>query len=111
MTLIKIAQVDEFNIGEQKRILIRGREVLLFNIHNTYFAIENKCSHQGCLLHRGTVEKYCIRCPRHGSLIDIRTGEVKQTIKNGITIIKARDVCCYPVHIQGNDIFIDVTNK
>jgi len=108
MTLVKIAQVDEFNIGDQKRILIGGREVLLFNIHNSYFAIENKCSHKGCQLHRGTVEQYCIKCPRHGSLIDIRTGEVKQTVRNVIAITQANDVYSYPVHIRGNDIFINI---
>ena len=108
MTLVKIAQVDEFNIGDQKRILISGRDVLVFNINNTYFAIENKCLHKGCLLHRGKIEQYYIKCPRHGVLIDIRTGEVKPGIKNVFPIRKARDVCTYPIHIQGNDIFINV---
>ncbi len=41
-------------------------------------AIESRCTHRGGPLHEGAVEDGCIRCPWHGSLFDMVTGEVRR---------------------------------
>jgi 3-phenylpropionate/trans-cinnamate dioxygenase ferredoxin subunit len=103
---IKIAQTDEVKDGEKKKITLNNKVLLITNIQNTYYAIDNKCPHMGGSLFDGNLDGYNITCPRHGSVFDVRTGKV---IKNGKIVfinLKVNDAQAYPVKIEGNDILI-----
>lgn len=85
-----VARVGEIEPGSCKIVTIRNREIGVFNIGGEYFALLNRCPHQGAPLCRGDVLSKVaspmpgeyhldaagaiIRCPWHCWEFDIRTG-------------------------------------
>lgn len=106
MNYIKVAQTDEVKDGEKKIISLNNKVLLITNIQDSYYAIDNKCPHMGGSLFDGNLDGYHITCPKHGSVFDVRTGKV---VKNGKIVfinLKVKDTQAYPVKIEGNNILI-----
>ncbi|HEV7276601.1 MAG TPA: Rieske (2Fe-2S) protein [Devosiaceae bacterium] len=86
-----VGKASELEPGERLATTIRGRPVVIFNLHGEYYGLLNRCPHQGAELSKGVVggiavadgpgEARCIRpgdfirCPWHGWEFDIRTGQ------------------------------------
>ena len=86
-----VAAVGEIPPGGRKIVTVRGREIGVFNIGGEYFALLNRCPHQGGELCRGTLiglvtssepgrfdysrPGEMLKCPWHGWEYDIRTGQ------------------------------------
>jgi 3-phenylpropionate/trans-cinnamate dioxygenase ferredoxin subunit len=86
-----VGTTEEIGPGERKIVEIGGRQVGVFNVNGEYFAILNRCPHQGGSLCNGRLSglvtssrpgEYTmsrsgeiIRCPWHGWEFDIRTGQ------------------------------------
>jgi 3-phenylpropionate/trans-cinnamate dioxygenase ferredoxin component len=76
MTKKKIGLVKEMEFEPVKGIVADGKEILVVNMGKTFTAIGNKCTHMGCKLSGGKMEGDVVRCPCHGSMFNVRTGEV-----------------------------------
>jgi len=86
-----VATTDEIPVGTHKVLDIAGRSIGLFNINGEFFAIRNRCPHQGGPLCSGRVTGFVsatkpgeysytrrgeiVRCPWHGWEFDIKTGQ------------------------------------
>ena len=86
-----VGTVDDIPPGERKLVEIGGRQVGVFNVNGEYFAVLNRCPHQGGSLCSGrqtglvtstrpgeyTTSRAgeIIRCPWHGWEFDLRTGQ------------------------------------
>ena len=86
-----IATVDEIPPGERKIVEVAGRSIGVFNLDGAFFALRNRCPHQGGPLCSGTLSGLItasapgaysysrageiVRCPWHGWEFDIRTGQ------------------------------------
>jgi nitrite reductase/ring-hydroxylating ferredoxin subunit len=86
-----VATADEVPPGERKKVHLKGRDIALFNLGGTYYAIGDKCPHEGGSLCAGNrvglaissePGKYdlvrpgeFVKCPWHGWEFDIRTGQ------------------------------------
>jgi 3-phenylpropionate/trans-cinnamate dioxygenase ferredoxin subunit len=86
-----VASVTEIPAGGRKLVEVKGREIVLFNLKGEFFAVSNKCPHQGGPLSKGrqtgfvqsskpgeytyTRQGEVIRCPWHSWEYDIRTGK------------------------------------
>ena len=86
-----VATVDEIAPGTCKVVTIKGREIGVFNINQEFFALINRCPHQGAPLCRGKIlsklespmpgeyrltrKGEMLRCPWHCWEFDIRTGQ------------------------------------
>lgn len=91
MAKVIVATVDEIPPGSRKIVEIRGRTIGVFNLDGAFFALRDRCPHQGgplCQGHQsGLLEserpgayRYSrpgeiLRCPWHGWEFDIRTGQ------------------------------------
>ena len=55
-------------------------EIALVNVQGTFYAIDNECTHRGGSLGDGEINtdwsEWAIECPLHGSVFDVRTGDV-----------------------------------
>jgi len=54
------------------------KDILIANAHGKISAIGNTCTHQGCTLSGGRLDGETVQCPCHGSVFNVRTGEVVQ---------------------------------
>lgn len=86
-----VARVDEIPPGERKIVEIAGRSIGVFNLGGEFFALRNRCPHQGgplCVGQRlGAISATgpgdyvhdrpgeMVRCPWHAWEFDIRTGQ------------------------------------
>jgi 3-phenylpropionate/trans-cinnamate dioxygenase ferredoxin subunit len=86
-----VASVEEIAPGGRKLVELEGRPIVVFNLSGEYFALLNRCPHQGGSLCHGKLTglvlsdepgEYTysrpgeiIRCPWHGWEFDIRTGK------------------------------------
>ena len=107
MNYVKVAKTDELQAGEKRKVSIEDKQILLTNIQDSYYAIDNTCPHMGGSLFDGKLEGSHIVCPRHGSVFDVTTGKA---VEGGKLIfkIKVHDVSNYPVKIDGNDVLIGI---
>ena len=86
-----VALASEIQPGQRKLVEVGGRPIVIFNIKGEYFALLNRCPHQGASLCHGHLTGFAwspqpgeyrleragevIRCPWHGWEFDIRTGQ------------------------------------
>src|SRR5689334_22519453 len=91
MTRHVVAAVGEIAPGGCKIVNVKGREIGVFHVNEAYFALVNRCPHEGAPLCRGrlvglmeadrpgqyrlTRQGEMLRCPWHGWEFDIRTGQ------------------------------------
>jgi len=86
-----VASVSEIPVGGRKLVDVKGRQIVLFNLSGEFFAISNKCPHQGGSLSHGRLTGFVeskmpgeytytrqgevLQCPWHAWEYDIRTGK------------------------------------
>lgn len=86
-----VAPLAEFPEGTRKLVDINGRQIVVFNIKGEFFALFNRCPHEGGPLFHGKLtglvtanepgqydyqrEGEIIRCPWHSWEFDVRTGK------------------------------------
>jgi nitrite reductase/ring-hydroxylating ferredoxin subunit len=91
MARYAVARTSEIAPGQRKLFSIGGRPVVVFNLAGEFFALLNRCPHQGASLCDGLVTGFVsstapgeytyeragevIRCPWHGWEFDIKTGQ------------------------------------
>lgn len=132
-----VAPVREFPVGTRKLVDVRGRPIVVFNINGEFFALANRCPHQGgslCEGHLvGLIEskepghyRYSrrgeiIRCPWHGWEFDVRTGkswcepdrvrarQFAVSIAPGATLVEGPYVAeTFPVRVEDDYVVIEL---
>jgi nitrite reductase/ring-hydroxylating ferredoxin subunit len=101
MVIRKIGTVKELEYTPVKGMVVDGKEILIVKTGTKIFVIGNKCTHMGCKLSSGKLEGETVRCPCHGSMFNVRTGEVvKGPAKNPEP--------SYPVTVEKDEFSIDL---
>jgi len=108
MGFVKIAETAEITAGNKKKVMADGKEILLVNVGDAYYALSNKCPHMGGSLAEGKLEGSVIACPRHGAQFDVKTGKNVQGAKLGFINMKVKDATKYAVKVEGKDILVEL---
>jgi nitrite reductase/ring-hydroxylating ferredoxin subunit len=132
-----VARADEIPVGASKIVQVQGREIGVFNVKGEYFAIANRCPHQGGSLCLGKVGGLVlsngpgdyrvvrpgefIRCPWHGWEFDIRTGQswcdpkstkvraYQVTVEPGAELVKGPYVAeTFPVTVENRYLVVEM---
>jgi len=99
-TLVKIAEKKDIPDGSAKAVEVNGKQIALFNVCDTYYAIDDTCTHAGGSLSEGEVNGLTVSCPYHGAEFDISDGKVLgEPAEEGVR--------SYKVHIEGESISIE----
>ena len=104
-----VATLDEIPPGGKKIVEVAGRSIGVFNVGGEFFALRNRCPHQGGPLCLGKLSGFVVspvpgkyeysrageilKCPWHGWEFDIRTGQSYCDPKR----FRAR---AYPVNVE-----------
>ena len=62
--------------GEGRAVVVRGRELAVFNLGGRFLAVENRCPHKGGPLADGIVSGASVVCPLHAWKVRLDTGSV-----------------------------------
>jgi nitrite reductase/ring-hydroxylating ferredoxin subunit len=132
-----VAKASEVQPGAPKIVTVMGRQIGLFNVGGEYFALSNRCPHQGAELCKGWVVGLVqsngpgdyrvtrpgefLRCPWHGWEFDIRTGQswcdpktvkarnFKVEVEPGAELVKGPYIAeTFPVTVEEDYLVIDL---
>jgi 3-phenylpropionate/trans-cinnamate dioxygenase ferredoxin subunit len=132
-----VAAVSDVPAGGRKLVTVKGRPIALFNLSGEFFALLNRCPHQGGNLCDGLLVglveadapgefRYSrrgeiLKCPWHGWEFDVRTGQswcspdsvlVKSypvAVEPGQTLVKGPYVAeTFPVTVEQDYVVVEV---
>jgi 3-phenylpropionate/trans-cinnamate dioxygenase ferredoxin subunit len=132
-----VARASEIAPGACKIVTAAGRELGIFNLGGEYFALANRCPHEGGPLCQGRIvalvqsdgpghyrlarRNEFLRCPWHGWEFDIRTGQswcdpqsvrARQfpvSVEAGATLLKGPYVAeQFPVSVEEDYLVVEL---
>ena len=92
--------IKKVPLNDSMLINLKGEEICLFVTASGFWAIENKCPHQGLPLYGSTCENDVLTCTFHFLPLNIRTGAC---LKEGYKTAKT-----FPVQIREDGIYIEI---
>jgi nitrite reductase/ring-hydroxylating ferredoxin subunit len=104
---VRIGKKSEFRSGALVGLDIQGKKLVAVNVGGKVYAMDGVCTHAGGHLWEGRlINETTVKCPRHGSEYDVRTGKVLRG--PWVPFGKAFDLKSYPVTESGDDLLIDI---
>jgi nitrite reductase/ring-hydroxylating ferredoxin subunit len=97
---VEVARVEEVPLGKGRTVTIAGKEVALFNVGGSIYAIDDSCLHHGVSLGNSTLEGKIVTCRGHGWRYDVTTGNTAHVPDYG--------VASYPVKVEDGKILVAV---
>jgi nitrite reductase/ring-hydroxylating ferredoxin subunit len=76
MGFVKVASAKDVAHGKMIGAGAGGKQILIANVNGSFYAMEDKCTHRGCRLSGGKLEEGNVYCPCHGSVFNVKTGNV-----------------------------------
>jgi 3-phenylpropionate/trans-cinnamate dioxygenase ferredoxin subunit len=100
---ITVCPVAELPPGAMRLVEWEDLEIGVFNCGGTFYAIEDRCSHDDGPLAEGELdEASCtVECPRHGARFDLKTGRP-------LTLPAYEPVDTFPVVVADDVIKLEV---
>lgn len=114
MNWIKVLPQGELPEGGRRVVEVGGRAILLLHHAGQIHAVDNSCPHMGAALETGEVtDDGTIICPRHRSVFDLRTGDVREWTPwpPGVgrmlgTISREKPLPVFPARVEEGSIWV-----
>lgn len=132
-----VAAAADIPPGARRRVTLRGHDVVLFNLAGEFFALLDRCPHQGARLSEGVLGGFVessgpgdyrttrrgevLRCPWHAWAFDIRTGRswcdpdrlgarrFEARLEPGATLVEGPYVATtFPVRVEEDYVVIEL---
>ncbi len=94
---IQVCDKNALANGEKAIVDVDGTDVAVFKIADEFYAIEDRCSHDGAEIASGELDGDEIICPRHGARFCVKTGAVRSAPAY-------EDIACFPVRIEADKV-------
>jgi ferredoxin-NADP reductase/nitrite reductase/ring-hydroxylating ferredoxin subunit len=102
----KVANKKDLEEGGLLRVEPGGRPIALAMVNGKVYAIDAVCTHEGGPLDEGKLKGYCLTCPWHYAVFDVRSGKVSDET------VWATDTTSYPVQVDDSgDISISLPSQ
>ncbi len=97
---VRAFPVNEVAVGATKLFRHASQQVAVFRLGaETFYAVDNRCPHEGYPLLQGQVKECVLTCAWHNFKFDLRDGRC---------VLGGEDVRTFPVRIVGADVEVDV---
>jgi nitrite reductase/ring-hydroxylating ferredoxin subunit len=106
MQWVKIFSGEEearqrLQINKPQLVIANGKRICLITRANTFYAVQDSCSHNGESLSKGHINYLGeVICPLHNYCFDPQTGREMQS--------RSADLKSYPIKIDDSGFFIGV---
>ena len=97
---IEVGRLDQVPVGTGGSFSVSGKEVAVFNVDGTIYAMDDSCLHKGASLGTGRLEGKIVTCLAHGWRYDVTTGNTMNVPDYGVT--------SYPAKVIDGKIFVAV---
>jgi nitrite reductase/ring-hydroxylating ferredoxin subunit len=102
MAFTKVANLSQLPPGQGKQVTVNGKNIALFNVSGTIYAIDDTCPHRGGPLSEGELNGTHVTCPWHAADFDVTTGQ-------HLCPPARSDVAAHKVQVTGDEILVEVT--
>lgn len=96
---IKLGATEQVPQDKTKVFVAGTKRILVANVDGTFYAIDDRCTHDNGPLGEGELCDNEIECPRHGARFDVRTGKA-------LCLPAVGAVATYPVEVRDNEIYV-----
>jgi 3-phenylpropionate/trans-cinnamate dioxygenase ferredoxin component len=101
MDFVEAARLEQVPPGTGMCFAVAGKDVAIFNVDGTIYAMDDTCVHQGASLGSGKLDGKVVTCPGHGMRYDVTTGSTISSPGYG--------VASYPAKVVDGRILVAVT--
>jgi 3-phenylpropionate/trans-cinnamate dioxygenase ferredoxin component len=100
---VRLCAREDLQPGSAKRFDLGAHRLVLVRVHDDFYALGDRCSHEDYSLSEGEVlEDECeIECWKHGSTFDLHTGEP-------CSLPATKPVPVYRVRLDGDDVIVEL---
>jgi nitrite reductase (NADH) small subunit len=95
---VSAAYVADIAPGKGKTAVVNGKDIALYNVDGTFYAIDGICIHRGGPLGEGELQGKIVTCPWHQWTYDVTTGTS--------TLNPAAKVGCYETKIESGEVMV-----
>src|SRR5258708_283843 len=85
MPRFQLAPAADVPPNTMRAFPVAGRRVLVVNLDGELRALDDQCPHLAVPLNRGELQDGCVVCPGHGSVFDVRSGQVRRWVGKRVT--------------------------
>lgn len=101
---IKLANVKDIPKNTMKVFKVNDIEVLIVNVDDEFYALENRCPHMGYPLYFGTLQGEVITCGFHYEKFNVKTGKPSGNVTQ-------KPLKTFKTRIQGSTILVETNSK
>src|SRR5262249_49164357 len=98
---VRLAAVEDVPVGQGRVVEAEGKDLALFNVEGTFYAIDNSCIHRGGPLGEGPLGGRPVLPPCHAGRWDVTPGATANT--------PAVKMACYAVVVEDGDVFVELS--
>lgn len=97
----RVASANDIPPGKGVSLEVDGRQIALFNVEGTFYAIDNACTHRGGPLGEGHMHGTTVNCPWHGAEFDVTSGQaLSPPASSGVT--------SYSTKVEADSVWVAV---
>ena len=97
------ARLNQVGLGKTKKICLPDHgPILLANVDNTIYAVDDTCTHEDSSLSLGCLREDKIKCTLHGSWFSVITGQPTEEPAD-------EPLQRYKTDLRGEEIWINLT--
>ncbi len=100
MAKILVAQESEIPAGAGKMVNVNGKNIGLFKVGKSIYAMLGTCAHRGGPVGEGEIEGNTVTCPWHGWQYDVTTGQCKTT--------ESIKLPSYKATVEGGKVYLEI---
>lgn len=94
----EVAKVSELAPGSGKTVYVNDRQLALFNLDGTFYAIDDGCPHRGAPLSEGYLQGDKVLCSWHCFDFSLKNGSCE--------VVPELKVATYEVKVEGDTIYV-----
>lgn len=101
--IVDVCPLEELAAGMMRLVEWEDLEILVANCEGAILAMQNRCSHDDGSLNEGRLDASdcTVKCPRHGSVFDLRNGGVVRPPAGA-------PLNTFPVHVEDGRIRVEM---
>jgi nitrite reductase (NADH) small subunit len=99
---VRVTACENIPMREGKAVEVAGRRIAIFNLGDSFVAVDDQCPHRGGPLSDGIVSGATVVCPLHAWAFDLTTGKVANHPESRAC------VGSFPVRIEEGVVFVEV---
>lgn len=99
-----VAAIEATEIEEKdfRCVQVAGIDVVICRFRDTFYALEDRCSHALASFDKGRMRGCRLLCPVHGAMFDIRDG-------SALSLPAKKPVRTFPVRVADGRVEVDVS--